>query len=249
MLGDRLPDSIDQVGLAAARRHSLAPLLLGMAREQGVQLDSNHANRLGMSDLQSQAKSQRQGQAIARLSSLAEGVGVEVCVIKGLWNATSLYPAVGFRPSGDVDLYVGHWTSAARRSIFEELEVDPERINAVEELAERSTPIHEVKVVTSDGLPNMDFHFNPLGFVEPTKMAVRDHLIHRNLPDIGVVLGPRPELGLLIALSNISRDRRANLLSVADAVRLINGAAGEFDWPTFWKIAAEDDLHLSLIHI
>ena len=37
---------------------------------------------------------------------------------------------------------------------------------------------------------------------------------------------------------------RDSLLSVADAVRLINGAAaGEFDWPQFWKIAAEDDLH------
>jgi hypothetical protein len=91
-----------------AERHNLAPLLAYRLSQNGMicRLDQNTRARLLASLMKSQRNSENLIRELSHTSATLRSQSVRYLVWKGCATETQHYPAIGTRPSGDIDLFI-----------------------------------------------------------------------------------------------------------------------------------------------
>ena len=219
----------------------LHELLLGEVLRQGVHIDRTARLRLESRRLGGDMALESQIARVKGLREHFENHGFPLRIFKGLANASSLYDDVRERPFSDVDVLVGIETNGLS-ALFESLDLHPRTAEAALSLWSSGAPVHELDGHW-DGLL-VDLHFNPYGMLAPLRDpdVIADAMQAEDVAEVGEMIVPSCELGLLIAVVNLAKNGGSAIWTAADIVRFVQGRAGPIDWERFNELAELDGL-------
>lgn len=226
----------------AAIDQDLSELLLGEILRQGTPLDKSLRMRLEAKRLGNDHVRAGRMAALIGLRRNFERCGVPLRLFKGYANAVLLYDDPRERLFSDADVLVGVDGETELPALFNSLGIHPVASEAAISLWSSGTAVHELDG-SWDGLL-VDLHFTPYGLLAPLRspapIAAEMHM--RDLPQLGGVLVPSAELGLLIATINLAKNGGAALWTAVDIVRFLEGRAGPIDWNHYRELATLDGL-------
>jgi len=242
LLAGRPLGQVSTADVDDALRNDLGGLLLGEISRQNVVVEPIDRMRLEAVRLRAEVKLDKQLREMVDLAELFEANDVSFMLFKGLANAHSLYEHVLERPFSDADVLIGAAGESDLVNLLVGLQVHRRAAAAAVSLLERGTPVHEVDG-RSGGLL-VDLHFTPYGILAPLRSPAElaAAMVPTRLPFGGEALVPTPELGLLIAATNLVKNGGAVLWTAGDMARLLAGRAGPLNWPRFVQLAALDGL-------
>jgi hypothetical protein len=167
-----------------------------------------------------------------------EPAGIRVATCKGVALEEQLYGEAGARHTSDVDLVLHPHDIARSLDVVEVLTPGHRGARQQAELAIRG--VLAAFTLTVNGV-DVDVHAAPLKAGRPRDaMHVWSRMRAIDLPGVGSVLAPTPELAFVLGLVNMSRDRFRWLLFEADVVRCTT--LPDFDWTRVRDIVVDEDL-------
>jgi hypothetical protein len=218
LAADRLPlappASDDPMLVESAIEHRMQGLLWQAIQRDDLELLREKRLRLSQSYLRSRKHNQRLWEAATEISHVLDAEGIQVAVFKGIAAERQLYGQVGLRPCFDLDLWLA-----------------PASLSRSEEAVRRLHPGHPLSgqvgsLVARRSLRSLDLHWRGVRVdlhFDPVKIGVwfgGDEALWDTCEETdGGLRMVGLELGMLIALLHLNKDRFSRLLGFADVVR------------------------------
>jgi Uncharacterised nucleotidyltransferase len=174
---------------------------------------------------------------LTRVSAVAQSVGVEIGVVKGVVNAERWFasdPAV--RQCADVDLFLNPSDAAGAERLISALQPDHPLAGHAEALM-RSGVLPDVPI--DNGRVLVEIHANPMTLrLHPDRMiAGWQSTVPVTTRGGATVRALDPTMGLIHALINSAKDNHAFLLQVIEIGRAIGDPA--VDWARFEQVCRD----------
>ncbi len=212
--------------IESAEEHWVAALIDVAVTDRGLSVTAEARARLMARSLATEAEVAACVATASRVVEIAESLGIEIAIFKGLAIGARFYDDPATRPSIDVDIFVAPRDVRRMGELAVALGSDADDGAAIDAMVEEDR-VFETSVVVDDVM--VDVHRDPMNMVT---LSNHDHAswfrtVTFELPDGTVARTLGLEDTIIQALLHLFRDNFADLLHIND-VRLLMDA--EPDW-------------------
>ncbi len=236
--GDEIPPGtkITPEIVASAEEHRVAALADHQAARRGIDIGTDLRTRLAMSALAVVAENQAAENTASGVLAIADDLGIEVAIFKGIATGRQFYASPSLRPTIDVDVFVNPAQAGRIGEFFAALggsDTDRRAIDAM--VVEGRVFEHSIPFVGTD----VDLHRDPINMVLPTigEQDLWDTTIEIELANRVRTRTLDLEWSILQALLHAFRDNFADLLHVFDLDLMFDT---DPDWDRIAAIAAAE---------
>ena len=242
-----------KVILESAQGLGLAPLLYFQFNKPGIStfVPQKILERLKQTLILSQVKNMRLYVKLNKVLAAFAHAGIPVIVLKGAALAELVYPQLGFRPMGDIDLLVKDEDLGKADHLLRTLHYQPYEKNHTAEWF-RNSHHHLAPYVSNDHTPPIEIHFHIISPLDPVDIPIHElwncaRAVHiAEVPCF--VLSPEYFLIHLCHHLSSSNGFLSQLRGLCDVAETIRWSREELDWSELLRIAQSREMQKCLYY-